>query len=293
MSRSFVSIDALRWSFALIAVSASLAGAQVLPMPVPETDTDAWRENRGRDGRQGRPLFEYRGRVDREIHIVMRGREAWVRPVGRTEPDRGWVDVDRPLPRDEGFVRLQTAGRGNVEVVQQPSVRNRYTTIVRIRDPRSGASNYRVAAYWVDRSYGAGRGRVDGWPGRDDDWGWERPGDRGNGPWGGGGFVRPLVRWSGEVDDHLEIRIQGDRVAYRNLSGKGVRGVRLDLSGGGVRRGATDLRVVPTDGRGSVYVVEQPSERNGYTTVIRVRDPQSGYGRYEFTVVGRSVYATR
>jgi hypothetical protein len=277
----------------LIAVSTTLASAQVVP--VPESDAGAWRQDRGGgwEGRQGRPLFEYRGRVDRELHIVMRGREAWLRPVGRTEPDRGWVDVDRPLPRDEGRVRLQTAGRGDIDVVQQPSARNRYTTIVRIRDPRSGASNYRVAAYWMGREYGDGRGRIDGWPGRDDDWERERPGDRGNGPWGGDRYARPLVRWSGEVDDHVEIRIQGDRVMYRNLSGKGVRGVRLDLSGGGVRRGATELRVVPTEGRGSVYVAEQPSERNGYTTVIRVRDPQSGYGRYEFTVVGRNVYAAR
>jgi hypothetical protein len=299
MSRNSVShLHVLRWSFSLLAAFASLSSAQVVPVPVPDTEAEAWRENRGRQGQgrqgwQARPLFEFRGRVDREVHIVMRGREAWVRPVGRTEPDRGRVDVDRALPRDEGHVRLQTAGRGDIDVIQQPSARNRYTTVVRIRDPRSGASSYRVAAYWIGSDYGYGRGRVDDWPDRDDDWGWERPDDRGNGPWGWERNARPLVRWSGEVDDHLEIRIQGDRVTYRTLSGKGVRGVRVDLSGGGVRRGTSDLRIVPTDGRGSVYVAEQPSERNGYATVIRVRDSQSGYGRYAFTVVGRTAYATR
>src|SRR2546430_9919788 len=34
-------------------------------------------------------------------------------------------------------------------------------------------------------------------------------------------------------------------------------------------------------GRGSVSITQQPSQWNGYTTVVRVRDPQGGYGRSE------------
>jgi hypothetical protein len=39
-----------------------------------------------------------------------------------------------------------------------------------------------------------------------------------------------------------------------------------------------------TEGRGSVTVVQQPSSQNGYTTVIRITDPQGSYGRYTFDV---------
>ena len=96
-----------------------------------------------------------------------------------------------------------------------------------------------------------------------------------------------MLRWSGDVDDALEIRIQGDRVEYRTLSGRTVRNVRADLTRGGLPR--RDVQVVVTDsyGRGSVSVVQQPSSHNGYTAVIRVTDRQSGYGDYRFDVSWR------
>jgi len=37
-------------------------------------------------------------------------------------------------------------------------------------------------------------------------------------------------------------------------------------------------------GRGTVYVAQQPTAYNGYTAIIRVRDPQGGYGYYDFEV---------
>ena len=50
-------------------------------------------------------------------------------------------------------------GRGDVDVIQQPSAQNNYTTIVRIQDPRSGSDNYRLAAYWQAYSNGDVYGR--------------------------------------------------------------------------------------------------------------------------------------
>jgi hypothetical protein len=34
------------------------------------------------------------------------------------------------------------------------------------------------------------------------------------------------------------------------------------------------------EGRGKVDVIEQPNARNGYTAVIRLRDPDGGSARY-------------
>jgi hypothetical protein len=33
-----------------------------------------------------------------------------------------------------------------------------------------------------------------------------------------------------------------------------------------------------------VSVIQQPSAWNGYMAIVRVRDPQGGYGRYSFDV---------
>ena len=263
---------------------------------------------------QDRRLFEWTGDVDREVQITMQGRRIWTRDIGNNEPRRHREQVASALPRQEGnvFVELED-GRGSADVVQQPSARNNYTTIVRIRDARGGADRYRLSAYWDDysngtwgRGNGNGRGNgrnnrgVNGSGNRDDrgvydDGGYDDA--RNRGVYGGTRGMdsrdrttngsRTVLHWSGNVDDVLEIRLQGQRVDYRTVSGAGPRNIQADVRSdtrGDTRNGAQDvpLRVTQTQGRGSVYVVEQPSARNGYVTVIRVTDPQGGYGFYDF-----------
>jgi len=254
---------------------------------------------------QGRPLFDWSGRVDREVRISMRGREARTQSVGRNEGQRSRLDVATALPAREGrvFVRVED-GRGDVDVIQQPAARNDYTTIVRIRDRSNGNDVYRISAYWAPDQNGNVRDNYPARPGRDDDGRWndrdgrrddrdDRRDDRGG--WGRDNdrYGRDVLQWSGDVDDALEIRIQGDRVDYRTLSGKTVRNVRANLTRGGLPR--NDVQVVVTDltGRGSVSVVQQPSSWNNYTAVIRVSDPRPGYGDYRFDISYRTEYSNR
>ena len=263
---------------------------------------------------QGRPLFDWSGRVDREVRITMHGRDARTQTSSRSPVTRSRIDVATALPQRDGRVTVRVQdGRGDVDVVQQPSARNDYTTIVRIRDRSSGIDNYRVTAFWMPDNNGngswddrdnypnrPGRGRDD----RDDPGGWGRGnngnggnGGYGNGGWGNGGYgnnsFRDVLRWTGDVDDAVEIRIQGNRVDYRTLSGKSLRNVRANLLSGGLPR--RDVQVVVSDesGRGSVSVVQQPSSYNGYTAVIRVYDPRPGYGDYRFDVSWRDGYSSR
>lgn len=262
---------------------------------------------------QGRPLFDWSGRVDREVRIVMHGRDARTQTSDRAPFERSRLNVATALPQREGRVSVQVQdGRGDVDVVQQPSQRNDYTTIVRIRDRSSGVDNYRVTAYWMPDEYGNGtwndRDGYSGYPnrpgrddrGRDDrddrnnGGGWGRGnGGYGNGGYGNGNYDREVLRWTGDVDDALEIRIQGNRIDYRTLSGKSVKNVRANLVSGGLPR--NDVQVFVTDqyGRGSVSVVQQPSSWNNYTAVIRVNDPRSGYGAYSFDLSFRNNYARR
>jgi len=252
---------------------------------------------------QGRPLFDWSGRVDREVRITMHGRDARTQMAGRSPYERARLNVETALPQRDGRVTVRVQdGRGDADVIQQPSARNDYTAIVRIRDRSSGVDDYRVTAYWMPDEYGNGSWNDrDGYPNRPRDrddrddrnnggrWG------RGNGGYGNGNgnYDREVLRWAGDVDDALEIRIQGYHVDYRTLSGKSVRNVRANLASGGLPR--NDVQVFVTDqyGRGSVSVVQQPSSWNNYTAVIRVYDPRPGYGAYNFDLSWRNGYSSR
>lgn len=241
---------------------------------------------------QGRQLFAWSGHVDREVQITMRGRDVWTSGADRDDQRFNRVRVASPLPQTDGFVRVQSLdGRGEVAVIQQPTARNGFTTIVRVRDRGAGADNYRLVAYW-DGRYGDGRyGRDDD----DDGGGWRRNNgvpprvdsrDRGNGGWndGNGGWGSgTAMHWSGNVDNEIEIRLQGRRFDERTLAGGQPYDQRTSVVDGLPNR---DVRLViaQRQGRGTVYVAQQPSAYNNYTAVIRVRDPQGGYGYYDFDV---------
>lgn len=230
-------------------------------------------------GAQGRQLFQWNGRVEREMHITMRGFNGRA-STGRYEA-RGTLRLVNALPRDEGHVLVRVEqGRADVDVVQQPSARNGYTAIVRVRDFSRRDERIRLAAFWRPENEGWMRG-----PRRDDSRGDERWEDRDYGS-------RTALRWSGEVDSELEIRIRGNSVRYHTPSGDVLRDVRVDASRG-IPREEGEITIASQRGRGSVTVVEQPSARNGYTAVIRVRDPQGGYGQYDFDVLWRDRDARR
>ena len=259
---------------------------------------------------QGRPLFDWSGRVDREVRITMHGRDARTLNTGRVPAARSRLDVETALPQRDGRVTVRVQdGRGDVDVIQQPSDRNDYTTIVRIRDRSSGMDDYRVTAYWMPDENGNGSWNDrDGYPNRPggdrDDrgngggWGRGNNGGYGNGGYGNGGYGngnydRNVLQWAGDVDDALEIRIQGNHIDYHTLSGKGVRNVRANLVSGGLPRNDVQVFVTDQSGRGTVNVVQQPSSWNNYTAIIRVYDPRPGYGAYNFDLGWRNGYSSR
>ena len=252
---------------------------------------------------QGQQLFEWSGRVDREKQIVMRGGQVWTNNIGATEPRQARARTFMALPPQNGEVVVQMlSGRGRADVIQQPNAGNGYTTIVRIQDPESGSDNYRVAAYWQNYANGEVMGRNRGRRQRDcdeDDRNCNSNGQYNNGQYNNGRYGQygqygqynrqygnqSLLHWSGNVDDELEIRIQNGGVGYRTISGAQPTGIRASLGNVNMPRANANVSVVQNQGRGSVTVVQQPAAWNGYTTVVRVRDPQGGYGFYDFDLV--------
>jgi len=139
----FIGIAALPLA---IAAASSVAGAQYQNQGQYPNRRD--QNGRGANGRQ--ELFEWGGRVDREIRIQAGRGSAQVINMGSNERNNGGrFRSMNMLPSQDGTVTVQVLeGRGQVDVVQQPSRRNGYTTVVRLRDPDGGASRYRIAAYF-------------------------------------------------------------------------------------------------------------------------------------------------
>ncbi len=246
------------------------------------------------------PLFTWSGTVDREVFIVVRGRD--VNTQGRDADLPSRVRVANALPRTFGELRVNVEeGRGTIGVIEQPSARNGYQAVIRIQDPSGGADRYRLSVYWDgDNRNGNGNG---GWKRDRDDRGRDDRGrddrdrdDRGrddrdrdrdnrardNRDRDDRNAEHGALKWSGRVDDVVEIRIQGRRIEYITRSGARLANVNSDIDGNGLPRRMVDVQLVRRDGRGEIDIVQQPNPRNDFTAVIRIYDPRGGAANYDF-----------
>jgi len=232
---------------------------------------------------QERELGTWNGRVDKETQITIRGNSVSSNTISG-EQLRGRFRLASPLPSEDGTVRVAvTAGRGDVSVVQQPSAQNGYTAIIRMFDRGSGADRYRVTAYFTPAYGERGERGHRGMNGRGREMG-NRVGMGRNSDVGAGARTAATLRWTGDVDADAEIRWRADGVTQRNIGGSPLRAARSSQRGSGVIRGGS-VTVTSRAGRGNVTVVQQPTATNDWTAVIRVHDPQPGYGHYDFDAI--------
>ena len=216
---------------------------------------------------QETPLFTWTGRVDRRVDITAQGNSV-NSTARRGQEYSGRFRVANALPQQDGTVRVVvSAGRGEAVVTEQPSAANNYRAVIRVTDRSSGADRYQLTAYYTPANT-----NVD-------------PRRGGMGRYGRGMGRGPgILHWSGDVDADAEVRWQGNNVTQQALNGNPLRGVRSSIDNVGGRANVTDALVSVRSGRGTVEVVQQPSQSNNWTTVIRIHDPQGGYGRYSFDV---------
>jgi hypothetical protein len=251
----------------LLAAVSVLAVPSTLPAQLPRTQTMSAQEQ---------PLGIFRGRVDKEVRLTLRGGDVSSTTLSGTEL-RARYRLTSPLPQQEGTVRVALeAGRGDVSVIQQPNASNGYTAIVRVYDRSGGADQYRFSTYFtptLDTRVGRGRGAY----------------GRGRGGYNNNNL--PALHWSGDVDGVLELTWRGGTVQSRAYSGRPARSVTLTNTGDvtAVMNGNANaqVQVTPRQGRGQVEIVQQPTAANRYTTRIRITDPQAGYGHYEFDALWR------
>jgi hypothetical protein len=98
-------------------------------------------------GRGGR--MTWRGRVDDDVRITIRGGTADVQTLGGTPYNDGQPNFSASLPFRRVTVRLTAKrGRGEVFIEQQPTRDNDFSAVIRIRDPKGGASEYEFELSW-------------------------------------------------------------------------------------------------------------------------------------------------
>lgn len=91
------------------------------------------------------------------------------------------------------------------------------------------------------------------------------------------------MEWSGTVDDVVLIRIQNQNARSRTISGRVYKDENFSFDGRAPRRNTT-AKVEKVEGRGLVFIVQQPSRSNKFTTFVQIVDKKGGPDQYRFTL---------
>jgi hypothetical protein len=89
--------------------------------------------------------------------------------------------------------------------------------------------------------------------------------------------------WRGTVDDSIQIVIRNRNARLRHMSGRFIDDARFYFDGRAPRNNS-EIRLDKRDGRGSIFIVQRPSRRNNFTTIVQINDPKGGTDRYRFTL---------
>ncbi len=91
------------------------------------------------------------------------------------------------------------------------------------------------------------------------------------------------MEWRGTVDDVVQIRIRNRNARSRAISGRAYNDDNFSFNGRAPRENA-NVSVDKRDGRGQVFIVQQPNRRNNFTTIVQIVDKKGGADRYRFTL---------
>lgn len=219
---------------------------------------------------QDRKLVTWTGRVDKEAQITIIDTTIRTGINGGRPVTMTYFNAQDRLPKQDGNVRVEVGtGRGDVDVIQQPSAKNNYAAIVRIRDKSAGKDTYEFTAFWnpsrgEDRySSAAASARAKSAP-----------------------TPAKTMHWSGNIDREMRVEWRGTNVKSINQNGQPARAVHSSVSDALPDHDAQVVLIV-REGRGDVSIVQQPNAGNHYTAIFKVRDPHSGRGRYDFDATWR------
>ncbi len=219
---------------------------------------------------QDRELLVWSGRVDKEVQITLRDSTMSTTIIGGAPVVTKYLDIKSRLPRRPGFVRVELdGGRGDVDVIQQPTSENDFAAVIRVRDASVGVDTYLVKAFWNPTS-GEDRYSKAAQTVREN----------------AAALPANTIHWTGQVDREVNIEWRGFDVRTVAKNGEQGREVHSSVSNA---LPSMDARVELSirEGRGDVTITQQPTSANGYTAIFRIRDPQTGFGKYVFDATWR------
>jgi hypothetical protein len=85
-----------------------------------------------------------------------------------------------------------------------------------------------------------------------------------------------------QVDGEAEVSVRSQTVSVRTISGRDPRDDGSECNEPLPERNLQGFNFEVMDRRGDIALLSQPSPRNGFTAVVRIRDSQGGEGRYHF-----------
>jgi len=92
------------------------------------------------------------------------------------------------------------------------------------------------------------------------------------------------IAWSGLVDGVEEIIIGGASASVRHVSGAPARDVKTSFSAP-VPRAPVSVKLIFSNGRSPITIIQEPSSANGYTTIVRIDDSGKGGEKlHQFTL---------
>ena len=92
---------------------------------------------------------------------------------------------------------------------------------------------------------------------------------------------RMLFEWRGDVDQEVRIQMQNGRTDVMPIGPRESVGYDNAHAIGSVPSVDGYVSVRMLEGRGVADVVQQPRAQNGFTTIVRIRDGESGRGQYD------------
>lgn len=92
------------------------------------------------------------------------------------------------------------------------------------------------------------------------------------------------IEWRGTVDDRVQLIISGRSLRVRTVSGTRYGNGSSTFSSPLPNRRDFNVNVKKRDGRGNVYIVQQPNRRNNYTAIIQIEDLKGKADNYRVEV---------
>ncbi len=219
--------------------------------------------------------FIWTGRVDGEAIIRVRGTSTRIETIsgGGVAEERYRFSTHRGLPDQPLQLSLvESSGRGEIVLLEQPERRNDFTAAVRIRDPQGGTGKYSFTLNWLPSRYQP-RPRDRNWGGRGSD----PNADSSDQPFGLG------LKWTGRVDGRELLRIRLDQLDIEHQNGVPITGLNYRFSKS-LPAAARNVSIRKIKGRGKVTLIEQPSRSNNFTATILIDDSDGGSSQYEIEV---------